>query len=393
MKTNCKSIGNCQVKLTVSLDAEEMGAIVKEVERTFVREAQIPGFRKGKVPIEIIRRQFADGLKQETEGLMVRKHYAEAVKAEKIDEVALMGLEDFSHDEKGGSFTATVDVKPVFKLPTYKGLKVEFKDAKVEDSAVKEQLERLRVGYATYQDATDGVAAEGDFVQIDYDGTVDGRSILEIAPDAKIVAEGRGFWTQIEEGRFLPEILDAVKGMKAGETKEGVKAKFSKEAAPEGLKGAKAVYKVTLKAFRRRILPSDAELAEKAKAESIEKLEAQIREAMEKRAVEVETARRENQAIELLMRKVDFDVPRSQVLNAMDGVLEEFRQRAIMTGMDPAQLEQNRDKIRQEAEDAATQRVRLWHVFDAIAAAEKIEAKDEEKGRKVVEFILANAKK
>ena len=393
MKTNSKAIGNCQVKLTVSLDADEMGAIVKEVERTFVREAQIPGFRKGKVPIEIIRRQFADGLKQETEGLMVRRHYAEAVKAEKIDEVALMGLEDFSHDEKGGSFTATVDVKPVFKLPTYKGLKVEFKDAKVEDSAVKEQLERLRVGYATYQDAADGAAAEGDFVQIDYDGTVDGRSILEIAPDAKIVAEGRGFWTQIEEGRFLPEILDAVKGMKAGETKEGVKAKFSKEAAPEGLKGAKAVYKVTLKAFRRRILPSDAELAEKAKAESIEKLEAQIREAMEKRAVEVETARRENQAIELLMRKVDFDVPRSQVLNAMDGVLEEFKQRAIMSGMDPAQLEQNRDKIRQEAEEAATQRVRLWHVFDAIAAAEKIEAKDEERGRKVVEFILANAKK
>lgn len=394
MKTNCKSIGHCQVKLTVTLDADEMGAIVKEVERTFVREAQIPGFRKGKVPIEIIRRQFADGLKQETEGLMVRRHYAEAVKAEKVEEVALVGLDGFAHDATGGSFAATVDVKPTFKLPTYKGLKVEFKDAKVEDATVKEQLERLRAGYATYQDAKEGeAAAEGDFVQIDYDGTVDGRSILEIAPDAKIVAEGRGFWTQIEEGRFLPEILDAVKGMKAGETKEGVKAKFGKEAAPEGLKGAKAVYKITLKAFRRRILPTDAELAEKAKAESVEKLEAQIREAMERRAVEQETARRENQAIELLMRKVDFDVPRSQVVNAMDGVLEEFKQRAIMSGVDPSQLEQSRDKIRKDAEEAATQRVRLWYVLDAIAAAEKIEAKDDEKGRKVVEFILANAKK
>ena len=65
----------------------------------------------------------------------------------------------------------------------------------------------------------------------------------------------------------------------------------------------------------------------------------------------------------------------------------------MMSGVDPAHLEQNKDKIREDAEKAAEQRVRLWYVLDAIAEAEKIEAKDEEKGRKVLEFILANAKK
>ena len=394
MKTSCKSQDKCQVKLTVTLDADEMSAIVKDVEKVFLREAQLPGFRKGKVPLQVIRKEFADGLKQETQRAMFQKKYPEAIKAEGIDEIALANVEDMKFDEKGGSFVAIVEVKPQFKLPTYKGLKVEFKDAKVEDAQVKDQLERLRAAYAKYEDAKDGEAvADGDFVQIDYEGTVGKKKILEINPEAKIVAEGKGFWTQVEEGRFLPEILDAVKGMKVGETKDGIKAKFDKESAPEGLKGEKATYTVTLKSFRRRILPTDAEFAEKAKAESFEKLQTTIRESLEKSAVENEAIRRENEAVELLMKKVDFDVPESQVRRAMDGYLQELAQRAQYSGLNAEYFEKNRDKILKDAEDAATKQVRLWYVLDAIAAAEKIEAKDEEKGKKVIEFILANAKK
>ena len=394
MKTSSKAQDKCQVKISVTLDADEMKAIVKDVEKEFVREAQIPGFRKGKVPLEIVRKEFASGLKQEIERAMFQKHYPEAVKAEKVEEVALADVQDLKYDADGGSFVAVVEVKPTFKLPTYKGLKVEFKDAKVEDSAVKDQVERLRAAYATYEDAKDGDAvAEGDFVQIDYEGTVDGKKILEINPEAKIVSEGKGFWAQVEEGRFLPEILDALKGMKAGETKEGIKAKFDKESAPDGLKGAKAVYAVTLKSFRRRILPDDKELAEKAKAESVEKLTATIRESMEKRAVEQEAVRRENEAIELLMKKVDFDVPNSQVRRAMDGYLSELAQRAQYSGLDASYFEQNRDQILKDAEETATKQVRLWYVIDAIAKGEKLDVKDAEKGKKVIELILANAKK
>ena len=394
MKTSSKAQDKCQVKLSVTLDADEMKAIVKDVEKVFVREAQIPGFRKGKVPLELIRKEFASGLKQEIERAMFQKNYAEAVKAEKLDEVALADVQGITYNAGGGSFDAIVEVKPTFKLPTYKGLKVEFKDAKVEDAAVKDQMARLRAAYATFEDAKEGESvAEGDYVQIDYEGMVGKKKILEINPEAKIVGEGKGFWVQVEEGRFLPEILDAVKGMKVGETQADVKAKFDKEAAPDGLKGEKAVYTVTLKGFRRRVLPDDKAFAEKAKAESVEKLEATIRESMEKRAVEQESARRENEAIDLLMKKVDFDVPGSQVRRAMDGYLQELAQRAQYSGLDASYFEKNREQIIKDAEATATKQVRLWYVIDAIAKEEKIEAKDEEKGKKVIEFILANAKK
>ena len=153
MKTSSKSQDKCQVKLSVTLEADEMNAIVKDVEKVFLREAQLPGFRKGKVPLQIIRKEFADGLKQEIQRAMFQKNYPEAIKAEAIEEVALANVEDLKYDEKGGSFVAIVETKPKFKLPTYKGLKIEFKDAKVDDAAVADQLERLRAVYAKYEDA------------------------------------------------------------------------------------------------------------------------------------------------------------------------------------------------------------------------------------------------
>ena len=393
MKTESKKLDKCQVELTVTLDAEEMKAIVKDVERAFVREARLPGFRPGEVPVELIRKEFAQGLKQETERAMFQKNISKAIEAEKLDQVAVVDMKDVKNGAEGGAFTAVVEVKPTFKLPTYKGLKIEKKDATVTDEQVNDQVARLRAAYAKYEDAKEGEAVQdGDFVQIDYAGTVGGKAIVEINPEAKIVSSGTGFWTQVEEGRFLPEILDAVKGMKAGETKEGITAKFDKETAPEGLKGEKAVYTLTLKSFRRRVLPTDAEFVEKAKAESLEKLVATVREQMQKHATEQEEARRENEAVELLLKKADFDVPGSQVNRAMDGYLQQLAQRAQYSGLPADYFEKNRDKILKDAQDAAEKQVRLWYVIEAIAAEEKLEAKDDERGKKVVELILANAK-
>lgn len=393
MKTSTKSLDKCQVKLTVKLDAEEIKTIVKDVEKAFVREAQIPGFRKGKVPMEVIRKEFAGQIKNEVQRSMFQKNYAEAVKAEKLDEVALANVEELAYDAEGGSFVATVEVKPTFKLPTYKGLKIAPADTTVKEEAVQDQLNRLRVAYAKYEDAKEGdIIEDGDFAQIDYEGTVGKKKILEINPEAKIVGEGKGFWTQVEEGRFLPEILEALKGMKAGETKEDIKAKFDKETAPEGLKGEKAVYTITVQSFRKRILPTDAEFIEKAKAESLEKLTATIRESLEKSAARQEEARRENEAVEALLKKADFDVPETQVRRAMDGYLQELAQRAQYSGLDAKYFEEHREQIMKDAEEAATKQVRLWYILDAIATEEKIEAKDEEKGKKVIDFILANVK-
>ena len=93
-----------------------------------------------------------------------------------------------------------------------------------------------------------------------------------------------------------------------------------------------------------------------------------------------------------MLKKASFDVPQSQVRRAMDGYLNELAQRAQYSGLDASYFEKNRDQILKDAEESATKQVRLWYIIDEIAKAENIEAKDEEKGKKVIEFVLANAK-
>jgi len=394
MKTETKNLENCQVQLNVTLDAEEVQAIVKDVEKTFMREVQIPGFRKGHVPLPMIRKEFASGLKQETERAIYRKYYEDAVNAAAIRVVAPVGVQEISFDANGGCFEVVVEVWPTFKMPAYKGLKIADAEINVDDAAVQDQINRLRAASAKFENAKEGEAVgEGDFVQIDYEGTIGGKKIIEINPEAKVVAAGQGFWTQVEEGRFLPEILDALVGMKAGETKTDIKAKFDKDAAPEGLKGEKAVYTVTLKSFRRRILPTDAELLERAKAESLEKLSQTIREAMEQHIAKQEAARRENEVIEQLLKKADFDVPLSQVRRSQDSFLKDFAQRAQYSGLDADYFKKNSDNIMKDAEDAAFRQVRLWYILNEIFEAEQLESKDDEFGKVAIDFVLANAKR
>jgi trigger factor len=144
MKTTQKNLDNSQVKLTVELDAGEAAAIITKVEKQFMREAQIPGFRKGKVPLELIRRQFSNALEEEAKKEMFREYYSQAVNAEKIEEVALADVTEINITKEAGSFVATIDVKPEFKLPTYKGLKISSQDVTVTDEAVDNQIENLQ---------------------------------------------------------------------------------------------------------------------------------------------------------------------------------------------------------------------------------------------------------
>ena len=369
MKFETKESSPCVMALSVKAEADETKAPYQKVLNVFMREASIPGFRKGKVPLNIIKQKFQQEIAHECQQACFSEFYPKALKESGLDAVNLQNVTDVLFTpETGFSCTALVEVKPTFDLPKYKKLAIKAGDATVTDEQVTERVESFRKAFAKFEDAKEGDAiAEGDFVQFDYAGALDDKAktpLAEVAPDQKAVCGATGFWTQLEEGRFLPEILDALKGMKAGETKDDVKVKFPKDNAPEALKGKKCVYTVTVKGFRRRTLPDDATFAADAKAESLDALRAQIREQMEKDAAAAELENRKGQAIELLLKKADFAVPPS------------LAQRAQYSGMSADYIEQNRDKILADAEANAVRQVRLSYILLGIAKAENIEATD-----------------
>ena len=381
MKFETKESSPCVMALSVKAEADETKAPYQKVLNVFMREASIPGFRKGKVPLNIIKQKFQKEIAQECQQACFSEFYPKALKESGLDTVNLQNVTDVLFTpETGFSCTALVEVKPTFDLPKYKKLAIKAGDATVTDEQVTERLESFRKAFAKFEDAKEGDAiAEGDFVQFDYAGALDDKAktpLAEVAPDQKAVCGATGFWTQLEEGRFLPEILDALKGMKVGETKDDVKVKFPKDNAPEALKGKKCVYTVTVKGFRRRTLPDDATFAADAKAEYLDALRAQIREQMEKDAAAAELENRKGQAIELLLKKADFAVPPSLVQRQIQSYLQDLAQRAQYSGMSADYIEQNRDKILADAEANAVRQVRLSYILLGIAKAENIEATD-----------------
>ena len=381
MKFETKESSPCVMALSVKAEADETKAPYQKVLNVFMREASIPGFRKGKVPLNIIKQKFQQEIAHECQQACFSEFYPKALKESGLDAVNLQNVTDVLFTpETGFSCTALVEVKPTFDLPKYKKLAIKAGDATVTDEQVTERLESFRKAFAKFEDAKEGDAiAEGDFVQFDYAGALDDKAktpLAEVAPDQKAVCGATGFWTQLEEGRFLPEILDALKGMKVGETKDDVKVKFPKDNAPVALKGKKCVYTVTVKGFRRRTLPDDATFAADAKAESLDALRAQIREQMEKDAAAAELENRKGQAIELLLKKADFAVPPSLVQRQIQSYLQDLAQRAQYSGMSADYIEQNRDKILADAEANAVRQVRLSYILLGIAKAENIEATD-----------------
>ena len=381
MKVSAEKIENQQVVLTIEVESANLDKAENRACTRLANQVKIPGFRKGKGPLNIIKQKFQKEIAQECQQACFSEFYPKALKESGLDAVNLQNVTDVLFTpETGFSCTALVEVKPTFDLPKYKKLAIKAGDATVTDEQVTERLESFRKAFAKFEDAKEGDAiAEGDFVQFDYAGALDDKAktpLAEVAPDQKAVCGATGFWTQLEEGRFLPEILDALKGMKVGETKDDVKVKFPKDNAPEALKGKKCVYTVTVKGFRRRTLPDDATFAADAKAESLDALRAQIREQMEKDAVAAELENRKGQAIELLLKKADFAVPPSLVQRQIQSYLQDLAQRAQYSGMSADYIEQNRDKILADAETNAVRQVRLSYILLGIAKAENIEATD-----------------
>ena len=381
MKVEKKESSPCVLALSVKADAEEIKEEYQKVLTAFIRNAVVPGFRKGKIPLPILKQKFQVEIAQESQQACFRKLYPEALKEAAVEPLALQDVTDVSFaPESGFAFTALVEVRPTFDLPKYKKLAIKAGDVSVGDEQVAAELENYRRAFAKYEDAKEGaVVAEGDFVCFDYTGaTDDGQPLSELVPDQKAICAGTDFWTQVEEGRFVPEILEALKGMKAGETKEGVKVSFPQDAAPEPLQGRTAVYSITLKSFRSRTLPDDAGFVSAAKAESMDALRADFRKRLEEEAKARDLAARKDQAVDQLLAKSDFDVPPSLVRRQTQSTLEELAQRAQYSGLPADYFKENQDKIIAEATNSAIRRVRLTYILLGIAKEEGLEASEDE---------------
>ena len=387
MKVDTQSAGPCKAKVIVKAEADETRADYEAVLKSFVEHGRVPGFRQGKVPREIIKQTFHKEITEEVHGRLFRSLYRKAIDQAKLKLVAVRDVGDMLFSpETGITFSMTIDVQPEFSLPKYKKIPITFEDPAVTADQVEAHIDQIRKAFAKFEEAKADHAVEaGDLVSLDFAGLIDGKPVKEIAPDAKSVSDGKDFWIQADDERFIPEIIAAVKGLKAGASVD-VKVKFDKEYPLEALRGKKAVYQVTVKAVRMRVLPSDEELLKQVKAESLEKLREQTLANLTESAKRAEKQRREQTVIEFLLKKNEFELPESQVADEINVTLDRMMNEAHYRGLTREDLEKNRQAIIESATTTAKRQLRLRYVLGRIAEEEKIALTEDEVDKKIAEL-------
>lgn len=359
------------LKITAPADAVKEG--FKKAVAKIANNVNIPGFRKGKAPRNIIEMHYGkDAVKQEAFEIVANKAYSEALEQEKLIPVSDPKVEESTFEEgKDMELTIKVTLKPEPELGEYKGLHVDKEAVEVTDEAVEDAVNELRKRNAKMVAAEeDAVIEKGDFAIIDFAGTVDGEAFSG--------GEGKGYPLEVGSNSFIPGFEDQLVGLKKGDSTD-VEVTFPEEYFVKELAGKEAVFKVNIQDVKRRELPelTDEYVAANSEFKTVDELRANYKERMQKNAEENAKVAYERALIDLAVANAKFSVPEimiedriSQMVDEMKMSLESRKMTMEMymqyTGLDMA-------KIRENQRPVAEENVKTDLVLDAIAKAENIQ--------------------
>lgn len=378
MSVKWEKLEGNQGVLTIEVDAEKVTQGLDEAFKKVVKQVNVPGFRKGKMPRSMFEKKFGvESLYQDALDILLPDAYASAVEEAGIDPVDRPEI-DIEQIEKGKSllFTAKVTVKPEVKLGEYKGLEVEKIDPTVTDEDVDNELKSLQERHAELVVKEEGTVENGNTVVMDFEGFVDGEAFEG--------GKAENYSLEVGSGQFIPGFEDQLVGLEAGAEKD-VEVNFPEEYHAENLAGKPAVFKVKIHEIKAKELPAlDDEFAKDVdeEVETLAELKTKTRDRLEStKKTEAENHLRDT-VIEKAADNAEVDIPEAMVNTELDRMLKEFEQRLQMQGMN---LDlyfqfsgQDENALRGQMKEDAGKRVRINLTLEAITKAENIEVSEDE---------------
>lgn len=377
MNVTVERVGN-DATLKITLPAEEVNKGFKKAVAKIAGQVNIPGFRKGKTPRNIIEMHYGkEAVKQEAFELVANQCYTEALEQEKLIPVSDPKVEDSVFEEnKDMELTIKVTLKPEVKLGDYKELHVEKDAVEVTDEAVEEQVQGLRSRHAKMVEAEEGAVIEkGDFAIIDFAGTVDGEPFSG--------GEGKGYPLEVGSNSFIPGFEDQLVGLKKGDSTD-VDVTFPEEYFVKELAGKQAIFKVNVQDVKRKELPelTDEYVAANSDCKTVEELRASYKERMQKAAENNAQIAYEKALIDLAVANAEFEVPEIMIEDRVTQMIDEMRMSLEARKLTLEQYMQysgiDMKQLRERQHDAAVENVKTDLVLDAIAKAENIQVSMED---------------
>lgn len=364
--------------LTVTVPAEKVNKALDQAFKKVVKQINVPGFRKGKVPRPIFEQRFGvEALYQDAIDILLPDAYGEAIDETDIKPVAQPEV-SVTQIEKGKDFIfeATVTVEPEVKLGDYKGLEIEKQETELSDDELQEAIDHSLGHLAEMVVKEDGVVENGDTVNIDFSGSVDGEEFEG--------GQAEGYDLEIGSGSFIPGFEEQLEGMKVDEEKDVV-VTFPEEYHAEELAGKEATFKTKVNEIKFKEVPElTDEIANEldAEANTVDEYKENLRKRLaEQKATDAENVEKE-EAITKATDNTTIDIPEAMVNTELDRMVSEFAQRIQQQGLDLQTYfqfsGQDETQLREQMKDDAEQRVKTNLTLTAIAEAEKIEATDED---------------
>ena len=371
-----------EVKLTFNIEAEKFEEAMKKVYVKTAKYFNIPGFRKGKAPMQLVERQYGSAIFYEDAfNELVPDIYDEAIKENKIEAVSRPNI-DIVQMEKGKEliFTATVETKPEVELGKYKGIEIKKIEYNTTDKDIEHELGHMAERNSRLVSIEDRPVEKGDITTIDFVGSIDGVEFEG--------GKAENHELEIGSNTFIPGFEDQIIGMKIDEEKD-IKVKFPEDYFSKDLAGKDAIFKVTLHEIKKKELPKiDDEFAKDvSEFDTLDELKNSIKEKLDTENTEKAKYETEEEAIKVVCDNTKLDIPNGMIELEIDNMVKDMENRLSYQGLNLNQYLQIMGKTETEIRDSfkeqAEKNIKSRLVLEAIVKAEKIEVTPEEVSDKI----------
>lgn len=377
MSVQVEKLEKNMAKLTIEVAAEELEKAIEAAYQKNKSKISIPGFRKGKVPRQMIERMYGkEVFYEDAANALIPDAYEKALDECEEDIVSSPSI-DVVQIEAGKPFifTAEVALKPEVKLGKYKGVKVEKADITVTDEEVDAEINKERENNARNIEVTDRTVKDGDITTLDFEGFVDGVAFEG--------GKGENYPLTIGSGAFIPGFEEQLIGAEIGKEVE-VNVTFPEDYQAEDLKGKAAVFKCTVKEIKEKQLPElDDEFAsEVSEFETLAEYKADVKGKLEERKAKEAKDAKEAAVIEEIVKDSEMEIPEAMLATQQRQMVDEFAQRIQMQGLSIDQYFQftgsSYEQMIEQVKPQAEKRIQSRLVLEAVAKAENITATDED---------------
>jgi len=369
----------CRKKAEITIPAETVDNEIKLITKEFASQANLPGFRAGKAPLQMVKKRYQANIEQELLRQFHISAFEQIRKESKTDPVTMPSPDSEPQPPKSGKeykFSLTFDAAPDFKLPNYKGLKLKKQEVKVTDKEINSEIERYRDMYAEFK-AVDSPAEDGDMLKISF------TSDLECPEDAlasyKRLVSAEYSWCWLSEPEMLPGIIKGLNGAKAGDKKK-LTVDFPSDFTEPLLAGKKGKYEITVKEVQRRVpLKDDKELCKRLNIEDIKTLKEQFKASKEAQAEQAGKAKLQEEALEIITKEVGkMDLPPSLLAQSTQAQFRQIANELVKSEADVEGFKKETEKHQKDASEAATKRLTNFFIAKAITEAEGIQVEQSE---------------